>query len=151
MWPCRDTMKHISHLGKCPLERLLLQSSPRIYHRGRMYPCFASVPSWEIILGARWLGPDEYHPCWCCFVLQTHGLLRSEVSVYNNTSGLNSQECGHSAFTKTVSLPAATHHPHSALVEGVEQRCTTCFPQQPFQFTQSDTPLREHLQCSFHV
>lgn len=47
MWPCRDTMKHISHLSYSPLQGLALVSGG--YHGALMYPRLASLTSLEII------------------------------------------------------------------------------------------------------
>lgn len=47
MWPCRDTMRHISHFGDSPLEGLAPVSGG--YHCALLYPRLASMPGLEII------------------------------------------------------------------------------------------------------
>lgn len=75
MWPCRDTMRHISHFSYSPLEGLAPVSGG--YHRVLLYPHLASMPGLEIIhcsllptlLG--WGPSNTIHTvvfvCWRCF------------------------------------------------------------------------------------
>lgn len=140
MWPCRDTMKHISHVGCSPLEGLALVSG--VYRNALMYPRLASMPSLEIIhpstppkLIASWLA--SWIPTILLFfcvagafltpVGAVNRLFRSEGSVSNHTKPLEFVEihssaqrrfssmaaCQHgSSNWRTVSLPAASHHSH---------------------------------------
>lgn len=170
MWPCGDTMRHISHVGDSLPQGGIsshLWGLPRCSH----VPSFGKrCQSLEMIhrshcaqterLLAR--GPVNtnhtvvFLRCWrfldpCrCSKLSLQG--QRSVSATKQKPGLDACQHGPSSW-RTVSLPAASPFTQSDndLAEYERQRCKICFPRQQFQFTESDTLLREYLQCGFHL
>lgn len=159
-------MKHISHLGYSPLQGLALVSGG--YHGALMYPRLASLPSLEIIHPStlpKRLGRSPVntnHTVVFCVagafltpVGAVNCLFMSEVGVSNQTKPPEHEPLPRWALKMKDSLSSCCSIPFTQswtdLTEYEEQCCTICFPQQPFQFTELDTLLREYLQCGFHL
>lgn len=136
MWPCRDTMKHISHLGWCPLEGLALVSGG--YHDALVplfgisarlgnNPPICSANTERLLTGAPWIPSILlffvllilFDPCRCSklsFVGQRSVTKQSPWSMQRFIALLKdtSSRCQHvSSNWRTVSLHAASHHSHS--------------------------------------
>lgn len=165
MWPCRDTMRHISHFGYSPLEGLAPVSGG--YHHALLYPRLASMPGLEIIhrsplptlLG--WGPWNTIHTvvfvCWWCFcdpLGVVNCSFREKVNVSRRTKSPERAEIHSSAQAlqessnwRTVCLPAA-----SGWMSRIwEAMLHNMFTQQLFWPAELDTHLTENLQCGFQL